>query len=182
LPDCVRALTAGRAIEVRNSGAVRPWQHVLEPLSGYLCLAAALLQGPLPSAESASPDACAWNFGPAAADLVTVATLADTVVRAWGTGSWRRAGEAEEAPHESGTLMLDAGKAQRELGWRPAWDSERAVEAAVRWYKGWARGADAELLVDLCREDIRAYAEAAAQEGASWTAAPPVSPAPGERR
>jgi CDP-glucose 4,6-dehydratase len=170
LPDCIRALTGGEPVEVRSPGAVRPWQHVLEPLSGYLCLAAALWKGRLHAEDSASAATGAWNFGPGADCLVPVAKIVDAVVREWGAGEWR-VDERAGAPHEAGLLVLDAGKAERELGWRPAWDVGEAVAATVRWYKEWAAGAGSERLGVLCREDIAAYVGAATRAGASWVPA-----------
>ena len=170
LPDCVRALTRGEAVVVRSPGAVRPWQHVLEPLSGYLGLAAALWEDRLPQAGPAAA-AGAWNFGPGPDCLVTVREVVEATVRAWGAGEWRAAEGAEGAPHEAGLLVLDAGRAAREIGWRPAWDADQAVEETVRWYKACTAGADAAALAALCREQARAYAEAAARAGAAWAAA-----------
>ena len=168
LPDCVRALTAGVPVEVRNPGAVRPWQHVLESLSGYVCLAGALLdERPAPDAP-ALPAAGAWNFGPSADAIVSVQEVVEAAVREWGAGEWRPAPGAVEQPHEAGLLVLDAGKAERELGWRPVWGVDEAVGAAVGWYKAYAVGAGAGRLAGLCREDVARYGESAAAAGASW--------------
>jgi len=180
VPDCVRALAAGEAVEVRNPGAVRPWQHVLESLSGYLALAAALMEGRTGAdggagAGGGAAAADAWNFGPGPDCLVTVREVVAAVVRAWGAGEWRAAAGTETQPHEAGLLVLDAGKAARELGWRSAWRVDEAVTAAVRWYRAWAAGADAERLAALCREDVAAYAAAAARAGAAWAGGTPAA-------
>ncbi len=170
VPDCVRALVRGDVVEVRSPQAVRPWQHVLEPLSGYLCLAAALLEGREAGERSTGPASGAWNFGPGAACLVTVREVVEAVLQAWGAGEWRPAPGAAEQRHEAGLLVLDAGKAERELGWRPVWDVDETVAATMRWYAAWAGGSGAERLAELCREDVAAYGNAAASAGASWVA------------
>ena len=169
LPDCVRALSAGEAVTVRSPGAVRPWQHVLEPLSGYLRLAEVLLAGELDLAAEDRADAGAWNFGPGPGSLVTVREVVEAVLLEWGAGEWTADGSASEQPHEAGLLVLDAGKAERELGWRPVWGADEAVAAAVRWYREWAGGAGAESLAALCRADIASYAAAAGDAGMRWS-------------
>jgi CDP-glucose 4,6-dehydratase len=170
LPDCARALSAGVPIEVRNPGAVRPWQHVLESLSGYLWLGAKLWRGGEGSDE-AHAFAGAWNFGPGAECNITVSEVVQLFVAAWGEGEWRPAPEAAQQPHEAGLLVLDAGKAERELGWRAAWSVADAVGAAARWYREFYGGAEPLALRERCRADIAAYREAAARMGAVWTAA-----------
>jgi len=154
---------------------VRPWQHVLEPLSGYLSLAAALLEGAVTAGGETGLGAGAWNFGPGADCLVTVREVVETAVREWGAGGWRPAQEAAEQPHEAGLLLLDPGKAERELGWRPAWSVEEALAASMRWYKEFADGATAERLRDLCGDDIAWYCAAARRAGASWAGAKDAS-------
>ncbi len=168
LPDCVRSLTAGAPIEVRSPDAVRPWQHVLESLSGYLCLASALWTGAVTLEADAEAAVGAWNFGPSADAIVTVQEVVEAVVREWGSGEWRPAPGVAERPHESGLLVLDPGKAERELGWRPAWNVQQAVTAAVRWYTDYAAGEGPAQLSALCRDDIVRYRAAAAEAGASW--------------
>lgn len=173
LPDCIRALGRGETVKVRNPGAVRPWQHVLESLSGYLCLAAALWRDPS-CVDGAGSAAGAWNFGPGPDCRVSVREVVEAVVREWGAGEWRPAADSDVQPHEAGLLVLDAGRAERELGWRAAWDVDMAVAAAVSWYREWADDASAARLVERCRADITAYAGAATRAGASW-ARPPSS-------
>jgi len=172
VPDCARALSAGLPVEVRNPEAVRPWQHVLESLSGYLWLAAGLW-----SAGSAADEverratlAGAWNFGPGAEGSVTVREVVEGFAAAWGGGEWRPAPGAAEQPHEAGLLVLDAGKAERELGWRAAWSAAEAVDAAARWYRAFYTASDAAILLELSREDISTYRAAAARAGNAWTA------------
>jgi len=170
LPDCARALSAGVPVEVRNPGAVRPWQHVLESLSGYLWLGANLWRRVADVGDEAGAFDGAWNFGPGAECNVTVREVVALFTNAWGGGQWRPAPGAAEQPHEAGLLVLDPGKAERELGWRAAWSVPEAVAAAAHWYGDFYGGADASVLLERCRSDIAAYCEAAARAGNAWTA------------
>jgi CDP-glucose 4,6-dehydratase len=171
LPDCARALSAGVPVEVRNPGAVRPWQHVLESLSGYLWLGANLWRGAVETCGAAGAFDGAWNFGPGAECNVTVHGVVELFTNAWGGGEWRSAPGAAEQPHEAGLLVLDAGKAERELGWRSAWSVADAVGAAAHWYAEFYRDAGPDALLAFCRADIAAYCDAAARSGAAWAAA-----------
>ena len=147
LPDCIRALSAGRSIEIRNPRATRPWQHVLEPLAGYLILAERLWQDGVKVAE-------AWNFGPAMADVKPVAHVVDRVTRLWGPGAaWHLTSEAG-SPHEAGLLAVDSAKAQALLGWHPRLQLDGALDWAVRWYRDYLAGQQAG---ELIRRDIAAY-------------------------
>ena len=148
VPDCIAALRAGRPIEVRNPKAVRPWQHVLEPLAGYLLLGQRL-------AERGGAGYCsAWNFGPPPGALHTVEDLVNEVIRRWGGGSWRRAA-ARNAPHEASLLTLSSSKARAQLGWWTKWDFKRSVGHTVAWYKAWSAGRRD--VAELCMEQIREY-------------------------
>lgn len=150
VPDCFRALLEGRTITVRNSGAVRPWQHVLDPLSGYLLLGARLFEGD----PAARRRACeAWNFGPSADNARSVRELVEALVAAWGEGGWRAEQEAD-APHEHTLLRLAIDKARAGLGWRPRWDFETAVAHTVQWYKAFRAGDD---MADWCLRQIVEY-------------------------
>ena len=133
IPDCIRAASAGQVIEIRNPQATRPYQHVLEPLSAYLMLAAR-------QTEDAAL-AGAWNVGPDDADCVTTGALADLFCAAWGDGA-RWEAHADDGPHEAHFLKLDCAKIKRELGWRPRWHIEEAVGKTVEWAKAWEMGAD----------------------------------------
>jgi len=136
VPDFVRATMASRPLGVRNAGSTRPWQHVLEPLEGYLLLAERLV-------EDRARFQGAWNFGPTPEAVQSVGRLADDLVKAWGDGaSW--SGERVDQPHEAGLLTLDASRARRELAWAPRLGYERGVEWTVSWYRALARGADAD--------------------------------------
>ncbi len=148
LPDCIRALRAGESIAVRNPAATRPWQHVLEPLAGYLVLAEALWRDGASVAE-------AWNFGPTLADVQPVGQVVATVARLWGAGAAWHVAAAPGALHEAGLLAVDAGKARARLGWQPRLPLAQALEWTVEWYRQQAAGAAAR---DLMLADIARYA------------------------
>jgi CDP-glucose 4,6-dehydratase len=138
IPDIVRAVEEGRSVQVRNPHAVRPWQHVLNPLSGYLALAQELC------GEAAPQAASAWNFGPADGDARTVGWVVQRLADHWG-GALRWDAESSAAgldPPEAGHLALDSTKAEHGLGWRPAWDLEEALERVVDWHEAYRRGED----------------------------------------
>ena len=126
IPDCVKALSKGETIKIRNSNAIRPWQHVLEPLSGYLLLAQKMWKEPTKYCE-------AWNFGPFEKDLATVREVVEKVISLWGGGKYKI--EKDTRFHEAGLLRLDISKAMMKLGWRPKWDLDTALERTVIWYK-----------------------------------------------
>lgn len=128
LPDCIRALEAGRSIEVRNPESVRPWQHVLEPLGGYLLLAREQWRQPRPLAD-------AWNFGPGHARPLSVAGLVDRVVGLWGDGDWAAPGAPVPQPHEHTRLQLDITRAMGNLGWQPVLNTREALTDTVTWYR-----------------------------------------------
>ena len=130
VPDCIRALQAGQAIPVRQPACTRPWQHVLDPLGGYLQLAAALACGK-PGVDSA------FNFGLGSGANATTAELVTEVLKHW-PGTWEDKSDPD-APHEAGLLSLATDKAHAMLGWKPVWDLPTAVEQTVRWYRGPSR-------------------------------------------
>jgi CDP-glucose 4,6-dehydratase len=127
VPDIVRSLIAELAIEVRNPHAVRPWQHVLEPLSGYLILGALL---------DAQPEkySGAYNFGPQPKDHLSVKELVEVSINAWGNGTWNDISDKNQ-PHEAGLLQLDITKAITELEWQPKLNAAQAIEWTLNWYK-----------------------------------------------
>lgn len=132
VPDCVRALVAGEPVVVRNPDAVRPWQHVLDPLAGYLRLGASLLaEGPA--------FAGAWNLGPADGTARPVRWLVERFVDEWGEGSWTSFDPGVAQPREAAMLLLDSSRARERLGWEPAWDAETAVARAAAWYRDYYR-------------------------------------------
>ena len=132
VPDVVTALASGNAPHIRSPDSIRPWQHVLEPLSGYLVVAERLFHGY--SGES-------WNFGPNTDAVQSVSSMADAICAAWGaSASWTR--EERKQPHESHVLTVDSSKARARLGWRPRLDHRNTVAWTVEWYKAHAASAD----------------------------------------
>ena len=152
VPDCVRALALGDDVAVRNPHAVRPWQHVLEPLSGYLTLGARLLTGSDAERRELSD---AWNFGPETANARPVRDLVDRLVRRWGSGGWDDVSDPR-APHEAHLLRLAIDKAHAGLGWSPRWDFDATVNHTVDWYKAFYGGDDVR---EWCRRQIAIYEE-----------------------
>jgi CDP-glucose 4,6-dehydratase len=146
VPDCVRAIRSGAPIRLRNPNATRPWQHVLEPLSGYLMLAARLRESPRTYGGS-------WNFGPATQKVRTVHDVAKAMVDHLGRGSI----VIEPSPdqrHEAGLLQLNCDKAQQILGWHPRWNVDETVAVTAQWYKKVLDGDDAE---SVTRSQITEY-------------------------
>ena len=149
IPDAVRALSDGITIPVRNPNAIRPWQHVLEPLSGYLMLGANMSQGK-------NPDLCsAWNFGPLCGDECPVSDLMDQFVKEWGCGISKQIALVD-APHESSVLRLSIDKAVHKLHWTPRWNLSEAIKRTSAWYKKFYDG-NAESMQNECFADIKAY-------------------------
>jgi CDP-glucose 4,6-dehydratase len=149
VPDCLRALQARQAIMIRNPRHTRPWQFVLEPLAGYLALAARLHAAPATYSG-------AWNFGPDAASTVPVEQLVEKIIRAYGRGSWQTEAQTGQ-PLEARALALDASKAGKKLGWRPVLDLEATVRMTVDWYKQSETSRD---MGDFSRRQIGKYTAA----------------------
>jgi CDP-glucose 4,6-dehydratase len=145
VPDAIRALAADEPIGVRNPLATRPWQHVLEPLGGYLRLAEALALEPSPPCE-------AFNFGPALASNRPVQELVITILSHW-SGRWLDQRDPG-APHEANLLHLQIDKAHHHLGWQPRWDYANTVQRTVEWYRQHHLGRSA---MDCCLDDLQAY-------------------------
>ncbi|MCI0340538.1 MAG: CDP-glucose 4,6-dehydratase [Planctomycetales bacterium] len=153
VPDAMRALSAGRPVPVRNPDAVRPWQHVLEPLGGYLLLGARLAG----VGTDRPGDFCeAWNFGPLAEEVHPVLRVVEEVLKAWGGGTWEERPEPG-APHEARRLRLSVEKARARLGWRPRWGLPETCRRTVEWYQAHHRGAPPADLRALCVRQIRDY-------------------------
>jgi CDP-glucose 4,6-dehydratase len=151
VPDCLRAFERGEAVRLRYPDAVRPWQHVLEPLSGYLRLAERLL------GREGTRYADAWNFGPDESGDATVGQVADMAARLWGEGARVEHAPAADNPHEAGFLRLDSTRARKELDWRPRWRLTQALEHTVAWHRAWARRAD---MLAFSNDQLAAYEEA----------------------
>ena len=148
VPDAVRALCGGEAIPVRNKASTRPWQHVLEPLSGYLTLGAAL------AARERFDEVCGgFNFGPNPKDNRTVRELVEEILK-WRAGAWEDRSDPA-AVHEAGLLNLDIRKARRILGWKPRWNFSETVRQTVDWYGAVENGADP---IEITQRQIGVYA------------------------
>jgi len=132
IPDIMRAITEGSPVNIRNPHAIRPWQHVLEPLSGYLLLAQKLYEEGAGYAEG-------WNFGPNDEDAKPVQWIVERLTKAWGEGaSWVLDGG--DHPHEAHYLKLDCSKAKMRLGWHPRWHLQTTLASTIRWNKQWIAG------------------------------------------
>lgn len=148
VPDCLRAFAAGESVRLRFPRAVRPWQHVLEPLAGYLLLAEHLL------APDGAKLARAWNFGPDASGDATVGEVAELAAQFWAKDARVERAPAAGHPHEAAMLRLDSTSARNELGWKPRWPLEHAIKQTVAWHHAWIRGAD---MTAVSLDQIRAH-------------------------
>lgn len=151
IPDCIRYLSARESIVVRNPNHTRPWQHVLEPLAGYLKLGAMLLKHPY------SIEYCdAFNFGPNVTSNRNVQELVEEVIECWGEGSWHHL-KNERANHETSLLHVSSDKAFHKLGWYPKWDFKQTISTTIEWYKAAQFSDDPRQLVDLTLGQIKRY-------------------------
>ncbi len=159
IPDCVRALSIGKPILVRNPHAIRPWQHVLEPLSGYLFLGQRLIEDP-------DGFSGAWNFGPLGYDSIKVGELVASFIKDWGEGTIETP-KISDAPHEAHQLRLAIDKAISELRWFPLLNSSDAIDWTSKWYKVWhERNID---LQQFSLNQIVFYTGIASKKNAVWT-------------
>ena len=156
VPDAMRALAADQVIAVRRPEATRPWQHVLEPLGGYMLLAEKLAAGQSRGSDS-NPYAETFNFGPQLEANRSVSTLVNEALLHW-PGTWQNSSESR-GPHEAGQLHLQIDKAHHQLGWRPRWDFATAVARTVRWYRAVHEGVSP---LDCCLADLNVYQAMAA--------------------
>jgi len=154
IPDLVRSATSGRSVAIRYPQATRPWQHVLEPLAGYLMLGERLLADPRAEAE-------AWNFGPDASGQLSVAQIIVAFARQWP--SVRCDVDRSPQPHEAGMLHLDCRKAKERLGWRPVWDAATTFERTASWYRRQHERGQIE-----SRADLERYVVDARRAGLPW--------------
>ena len=145
IPDCIRALETGNSINIRSPKAIRPWQHVLEPLSGYMLLAKKMWNEPTKYCEG-------WNFGPRHESISTVWDVATKVVEDYGSGSLTDISNPNIL-HEASLLMLDISKAKFKLGWEPRMNIEQTVCMTMDWYKSYKK----ENVWDLCLRQIQSY-------------------------
>ena len=163
VPDCARAIAAGEPIGVRNPGSMRPWQHVLDCLGGYLCLAARIANEP-----KDSPLISPFNFGPATNDFRTVKDLVEELLRHW-SGTWRQSGPVHSGK-EAGRLRLAIDKATELLGWQPVWNFTEAVRHTAQWYSGHAAGKSPAELRAFTLGQIGEFEKAAGARGVAWAA------------
>lgn len=154
LPDAARAEETGAVLEIRSPAAVRPWQHVLDSLSGYLLVGQRLLEGDAAAAR-------AWNFGPRAHDTCTVEEMLRALREHWPDLRWQVS--ADPQPHEARLLRLDTTRAERELQWTPVWGLRDTISATAAWYRGWSRSSAVST-----REDLARYTRAARASGRAW--------------
>ncbi|MHB1696725.1 MAG: CDP-glucose 4,6-dehydratase [bacterium] len=145
IPDCIRALEEDKPIEVRNPNAVRPWQHVLEPLGGYLLLASKIYENPAKYSG-------AWNFGPYPDSAITVKEVVEKVIKYYGKGVWKDISGPAEV-HEAKLLSLDINKAVSVLGWKPKLNADEAIKLTVDYYKR-CKEDDA---YEICNEQIKMF-------------------------
>lgn len=149
IPDCIRALEDSRPITLRYPNATRPWQHVLEPLSGYLRLAVRLEAGAVPSGSS-------WNFGPPEDSIHEVQEVAEIIAAEWGRPGSVETTKRTDGPHESQLLHLNSDKAMRELCWSTKWGFAETIRRTVRWFLAVKAG---KLVLPTTRDDVREYLE-----------------------
>jgi CDP-glucose 4,6-dehydratase len=159
VPDTVRALASSEPIPVRNPSATRPWQHVLEPLGGYLLLGCRLARG---SAEDRARFCDGWNFGPLSEGSRTVRDVVTSAISCWGAGDWVDKSDPA-APHEAQTLGLSIVKARTKLHWRPRWGFDETIRRTVDWYRAHHRGANTATLRSLTESQIADYMRATSE-------------------
>jgi CDP-glucose 4,6-dehydratase len=146
IPDIAKSLSRGNDIVIRNPNSVRPWQHVIEPLFGYLELGVKLNIDPKKYTQ-------AYNFGPNTSDALSVEEMVKSSIQNWGTGSYKAIVDVNN-PHEAGLLKLDISKALNDLNWKPVFDAQTAVERTINWYKSYYSGISA---IELMQLDIEYY-------------------------
>jgi CDP-glucose 4,6-dehydratase len=157
LPDIMRAVHKNEKVKIRNPQAIRPWQHVLEPLSGYLLLGQKLLEGRKEFAE-------AWNFGPVENENMTVGKIVDQVKRVWPKIDYEIS-QITNQPHEAGILRLDCSKAHTKLKWSPVWDGISAIEKTTFWYKNFYESSEVQSM-----EHLKSYIADAKNRHINWAA------------
>jgi CDP-glucose 4,6-dehydratase len=145
IPDILRSFEKNKPVAIRNPKATRPWQHVLEPLSGYLILAQNLYKDQKKYAEG-------WNFGPNENDVKSVDWILDKMISKWPGSSWEL--DNNSSPHEAGFLKLDISKAKSKLDWTPVWELSQALEKIVSWHQAWLNKEDIQV---ACLAEIEEY-------------------------
>jgi len=163
VPDCVQSWAQGRCVQLRNPLATRPWQHVLEPLSGYLQLAATLLKRPQLHGEP-------FNFGPTDKDNQTVAELVKQMASHWLTAEWQDVSQSSTGPYESGLLKLNCDKALHYLNWQSVLTFAETVRFTTEWYRNYYQAPTT--TPKTTAQQIQAYTQLATQRGLPWTQSP----------
>ena len=149
VPDCIRGLSRNKIITIRNPNAVRPWQHVLEPLSGYLLLGAKMYENGVLYSD-------AWNFGPLDSDIITVEEIVKKIISYWGSGKYRIEASSKNL-HEAKLLKLDCSKAHSIIGWHSIYDINESLKKTVEWYKMYYNGIKNKELYDFTVSQIIEY-------------------------
>lgn len=158
VPDCIRALVNGKRVKLRNPESIRPWQHVLEPLGGYLWIGALLLKQP----EKYSGES--WNFGPLISTSRTVRELAESIISKWGRGEWERCSEKKPV-QETVTLRLNCDKARNKLSWQACLRFDEMAQMVVDWYKAYYRKRNP---YECCIRQIEEYTAKAKERNSEW--------------
>jgi CDP-glucose 4,6-dehydratase len=163
VPNALADLSEGQPIRLRNPDGVRPWQHVIEPLAGYLLLGARLSQGP---AHARAAYGEGWNFGPWPAERWEVRRVVERIIHEVGSGRWLDVGDPSSRASEAGVLRLAIRKAVERLGWQPRWDVPEAITHTVAWDRAWRAGATPAQLRALCVAQIQGWCDAVPIAGA----------------
>jgi len=161
LPDCIRALSSNQPIGIRSPNSIRPWQHVLEPLSGYLWLGALLKEDPFSYSG-------AWNLGPEDDGHVTTVNLVERFINYWGEGSWQDL-SVQNSPHEAKLLKLNCDKAHADLQCRAVLNLDEGLKIAADWYKKYYEYGSRKDMYPVCVDQIREYSDHAILKSLSWT-------------
>lgn len=172
VPDCAKALMQGEPIGVRNPYSTRPWQNVLEPLSGYLWLGANLYLEPNAGYTRA------FNFGPIESHGVPVKDIVHTMIEYWGSGEYQDLSDPNAKKVESNLLMLDWASARKSLGWQPIYTYKESLKEIVDWYKEYhnqkTRDEENVDMYDMCVKQIKNYTDKAEEKGLEWAVAEPI--------
>ena len=158
--DCVNALSKNEEILIRNPNAIRPWQHVLEPISGIFCLIYKMWEEPVNYSQ-------AWNFGPITSNpTISVSELVSKIISRWGTGNWKKISDYE-LRHEANLLMLDSTKANQHLKWNPIYSIDEAINETVKWYIEYFKHPQS--MEDFTQQQINEYVQKGEKLNLSWT-------------
>lgn len=160
IPDCIKSISQGKSILIRSPKAIRPWQYVLDPLSGYLSLGALMYQ-------NESQYNGAWNFGSSDEKIFSVEQIVSLIIKQWGKGHYTV--DAADHPYEAKYLKLDCSKARTYLGWKEVYDIQKSIEETVRWYREFYENGNESQMYDLSLKQIMEYIEDARRKGMAWS-------------